>query len=95
MHKERNAFGRQPPAESALLRALRCDGSRRTQAYGGEGAIVAKQFKVIFLVAVTLIFGIVPTIAAELTYKRLRREFASAFRQRYRVGVVVDFNPAD
>ena len=94
MHKERNAFGRQPQGESALLRALRCDGSRRTQAYGGEGAIVAKQFTVIFLVAV-------------IDFRNHSNDRCGADVQTAlpppRVGVssaipccpLVDFNPAD
>jgi hypothetical protein len=50
------------------------------------GAIMTTQFKVIFSVAVTLIVVIIPTIAAELTYKEYASE-TETWRRGYLLGI--------
>jgi hypothetical protein len=50
------------------------------------GAIMTTQFKVIFLVAVILIVVIIPTIAAELTYKEYARE-TETWRRGFLLGI--------
>lgn len=71
-----------------LICSVRCSipMNRLRDKKDSTGALVTTRFKVVFLIGVILICVIIPTIAAELTYKEYARE-SETWRRGFLLGI--------